>query len=101
MAVWGRLSREGYHERALWGEITVRFAEIRRLNWGEGAWVACLGKHPSLDFVLGHDLMVREMEPLIGLCADSTDPVWDSLSPSLSAPPPLTHLCSLSFSQKK
>ena len=32
--------------------------------------------------------MVREFEPCSGLCADGTEPAWDSLSPSLSAPPP-------------
>ena len=34
-------------------------------------------------------LMVREFESCIGLCVDSMEPVWDSLSLSLSAPPPL------------
>ena len=41
-------------------------------------------KHLTLDFGSGHDLTVHEFEPCIGLCADSADPVWDSLSaPSL------------------
>ena len=39
------------------------------------------------DFDLGHNLMVGEFEPHIGLCADSMEPTLDSLSPSLSAPP--------------
>ena len=33
----------------------------------------------------GHDLMVREFEPRVGLRADSAEPASDSLSPSLSA----------------
>ena len=46
-------------------------------------------KHPTTDFGSGHDLMVHEIEPHIRLCADSAEPAWDSLSPSLSALPPL------------
>ena len=45
--------------------------------------VECL----TLDFGSGHDLIICGMEPCIRLYADSTDPAWDSLSPSLSAPP--------------
>ena len=46
----------------------------------------------ALDFGSGHDLVVREMEPCLGLCADSVELAWDALFPlSLSAPPP----CSL------
>ena len=45
-------------------------------------------KHPTLDLGSEH-LMVREMEPRIGLCAGSAEPPWDYLSPSLSAPLPL------------
>ena len=52
-------------------------------------------KHPTFDFDSGHDLMVHEMEPCVGLCADSSEPAWDFLSPPPSAPP------SLSFSNKK
>ena len=46
-------------------------------------------KQLTLDFGSGHDLMVREFEPHIRLSAVSTEPAWDPLSPSLSAPPPL------------
>ena len=49
-----------------------------------GAWLAQSVKHPTLDFGSCHDLTVREFEPCIGLCTDSTGPAWDSLSPSLS-----------------
>ena len=53
-------------------------------------------KHPTLGFTSGHDLTVREIEPRVRLCADSVEPTWDSLSPSLSASPLLMHTCSLS-----
>ena len=38
---------------------------------------------------------VCEFEPRIGLCADSLEPVSDPLSPSLPAPPLLTHSLSV------
>ena len=41
---------------------------------------------PTLDFGSGHDFMVCEFEPCIGLHTDSVQAAWDSLSP-LSAPP--------------
>ena len=53
----------------------------------QGTWVAQSGKCPTLDFGSGHDLMVCGIVSCVGLCNDSTEPAWDSLSP-LSAPPP-------------
>ena len=53
-------------------------------------------KHPTLELGSGHDLMVHGFQPHIGLCDDSMEPAWDSLSPSLSAPPLLTLSLSLS-----
>ena len=44
-------------------------------------------KRLSLDFGSGHDLTTREFETRVGLCADSAETAWDSLSPSLSGPP--------------
>ena len=44
-------------------------------------------KHLTLDFSSGHDFMVRAIKPRIKLCADSAEPTWDSLFPSVSAPP--------------
>ena len=52
-----------------------------------GAGMAQLGKRPTLDFISGHNLMVGGFEPCVGLCTDSVEPVWDSLSLSLSALP--------------
>ena len=51
-----------------------------------GAWAAQL-----VDCLTGsgHDLTVRGFQSRIGLHADRMDPAWASLSPPLSAPPPL------------
>ena len=49
--------------------------------------MAQLVKCPTLGLGSGHDLMVCEFKPHIGLCGDSAEPAWDSLSPSLSALP--------------
>ena len=61
-----------------------------------GTWVAQAVKHLTPDFGSGDDLTVGEIERHVGLCADSAASCWDSLSPSLSAPPPPT----LSLSRK-
>ena len=42
--------------------------------------MAQLVKRPTLGFSSGHDLTVHEFEPRTGLCADSVEPAWDSLS---------------------
>ena len=49
-------------------------------------------KCPTLDLGSGHDLTVHELEPHVGLCADSAESAWNSLSASLSAPLPLPPL---------
>ena len=41
-------------------------------------------KRLTLAFGSGHDLTVCEFELPIGLCADSPEPAWDSLSLCLS-----------------
>ena len=48
------------------------------------------------DFGSGHDLAVRGFEPRVGLCADSSEPASDSVSPSLSASALLALYLSLS-----
>ena len=58
----------------------------------QGTWMAQLVKCLTLDFSSGHDLMVHEFEPHIGLCADRAEPAWDPLSLPLP--------CSWSLSQK-
>ena len=55
----------------------------------------------TLDFSSGHDLTVCEFKPHVRLCADGVQPAWDSLSPSLTAPPPLMLVLSLSKIKNK
>ena len=57
--------------------------------------VKCL----TLNFSSGHDLQVCEFEPCVRLCADDTEPAWDSLSTSLSLP--LPRFLSVSFKINK
>ena len=59
-----------------------------------GTWVAPSVKHPTFDVSLGYDLTVCEFEPCVRLCADSGEPAWDSVSPSLC----FLTTCSLAFS---
>ena len=47
------------------------------------------GSVVTLDFGSGHDHTVCETESRVRLCTDSEEPAWDSISPSLSGPPPL------------
>ena len=67
-------------------------AKVKKKSSFWGQLVKCL----TLDLGSSHSLMVGEIEPQVGLCADSMEPAWDSLSPSL--PDPL--LNTLSFSLK-
>ena len=70
-------------------------SEVCRLKIHVAQSVEC----PTLDFSSGHDLVVREFEPHVGLCTDSVGPAWDSLSPSLSAPPLLVSARNQSVNQ--
>ena len=63
---------------------------------GVPGWLSV--KHPALDFSSSHGLTVSEIEPQFRLLTNSTEPAWDSLSPSLSLPLPCS--CSLSLSLK-
>ena len=62
-----------------------------------GTWVAQLVEHPIPDFGSGCDLLVDEFKAQVGLCADSMEPAWDSLSSPLSLLLPRLH----SLSQNK
>ena len=59
---------------------------------GWHSWVAQLVKRLALDFGSGHDLMVREFKSRVGLCTDSAEPAWDSLSRSLPLSLPVLSL---------
>ena len=63
-----------------------------------GTRVAHWAKRLTLDFGSGHDLGVPGFKPHIGLHPDHVKPAWNSLSPSLSAPPLLAHVRSLALS---
>ena len=66
-----------------------------------GAWVVQSVEHPTLDFGSSHDLMVHGIKPHVRLCTDSAEPVWDSLFPSLTAPPSLKISKQRFFSKRK
>ena len=69
---------------------------VRRLR---GTWVAQWVKCLGLGFGSGYDLPLHGFEPHVRLCDDNVEPVWASLSPSLSAPPLL--VCALCLSPSK
>ena len=48
------------------------------------------GKRPTVDFDSGRDFTVYGFEPCMGLCTDSREPAWDSLSLPLSLPLPVS-----------
>ena len=56
-----------------------------------GAWVVQVAKRLTLDLGSGHVLMVHEFKPCIRLCTDGTEPLWDSVSPSLCSSPACVH----------
>ena len=66
----------------------------RRMN--RGPWMAQSAERLTLNFVSGPDLVVCGFEPCVRLRADRAEPAWDSLSSSLSAPPLLMPVHSLS-----
>ena len=67
------------------------------LSWG--TWVAQLVKHPTLTQVMISWFMSSSPELGSVLTAQSLDPASDSVFPSVSAPPSLTHMLSLSLSK--
>ena len=54
-------------------------------------------KLATLDFSSGHDLTVCEFESHVGVCTDSSEAAWSSLSPSLCPSPARAHSLSLSL----
>ena len=74
----------------------MEICSYSKINWGP--WVTQLVKCLTLDFSSSHDLKVCGIKPRVGLCADSVEPAWDFLSPSLFVPPLL--MCAHSLSLK-
>ena len=79
-------------------EFSCMFKKVS--NWGAG-----VVKHLTLNFSSGHDLTVHEIKPQEGIHTNSAKSAWDSLSlslsPSLSASPPLLCIHSLSLKINK
>ena len=68
----------------------------KKLKFAWGTWVVQSVKHLTLDFGSDHDLTY------VGLCADSLEPAWESLSPSFCLSSANTvFTCSLTLSQNK
>ena len=67
-------------------------------GWGE--WVAQLVKRLTSAQVMISQFMSLSPMPVSGLTAQSLESALDSVSPSLSAPPPFAHSVSLSLSLK-
>ena len=72
---------------------------VRNVSYIGSTWVVESVKHLTLDFGSSQDLIVHGIESHIRLCADSTEPTWESLSPSFSLSLPC--LCSLFLSPKQ
>ena len=56
----------------------------------QGHLEAQLVKRPTLSFGSGHALTVVGSSPSLGSALTAAEPAWDSRSPSLSDPPPLS-----------
>ena len=56
-----------------------------QVHSGAPGWLSQLSA-PTFGFSSGHDLSVCGFESCVGLCAESTEPAWGTLSPSLSLP---------------
>ena len=78
-------------EASSWSHPKAARTAFRDVRLRRGTWAA--GKPLTLDFSAGRDLAVGGIEPRVGLCEDSAEPAWESLSLPLSLP--LPHSCSL------
>ena len=58
--------------------------KLEKVGGERGAWVAQSVKRQTLDFSSGHDLTVCKFKSCVGICTESAEPAWDSLSASLS-----------------
>ena len=60
--------------------------QLRMYAHSWGAWMARVAqvvKYLTLDFGSGHSLKFHGIKPCIRLYADSMEPAWDSVPPSL------------------
>ena len=70
------------------------------IKWPRGTWVAQPVKLLTLGFGSDYAFGVCELEPCIGLCTNSMEPAWDSLSlPTLFSSP--AHALCLSLKLNK
>ena len=84
------------------GVMHIQAKEHQELPAIWGAWVSQSVKHPTLAQVTISWFVGSSPASGSVLTAQSLEPAWDSVSPSLSAPPPfvLSLSLSLSLSQK-
>ena len=68
-----------------WEWRSMKNPRFKKNQVGRGTWVAHSVKHLTLGFSSGHNLLVHEFEPHIGLFTNSTELAKGPLSPSLSA----------------
>ena len=87
-----------FKNKLILGRVLV-YQDYRKSTVNSGAWMAQSVEYLTLHFGAGHHLMVHEIKPHMGLCTDSTEPAWDSLSPYLCVPSPSSLTCMLPLSQ--
>ena len=76
--------------------VVAYFFIKKNFGVGGGVWVAQSVKHPTLAQVTVSRSVCSSPESVSGLTARSLEPVSDSVSPSLSDPPPFMLCFSLS-----
>ena len=98
LALGSRGSCPKVDQQLLWvGTRLVGGLLWKKNGWGWGIWVVQSAECPTLDFCLGRDLMVRELEPHVGLWPERRAYLGFSLS--LFAPPLHTvFVCAFSLS---
>ena len=102
------MGTEKDHKGTIWGKGNILYLDCgnnykgtyipQNSLFSSGSWVVQLVECQTLDFGSGHNLIVYEIKPCVGLCADIMEPAWDSLSASLIAPSLLACMLSLSLS---
>lgn len=57
------------------GKKRIKNKKLAKTGLSWCAWVAQLVEQGTLDFTLGQDLPVHEIEPRVGLCAGGMEPL--------------------------